>query len=51
MNRINFREIARELNISHTTVYRMRKRAMTALEAMYKKHDQETAAYMLGTEG
>ena len=33
MNRINFREIARELNISHTTVYRVINNAQCVSDA------------------
>lgn len=51
VEQLKWEAVEQKYAISHTTVYRMRKRAMTALEAMYKKHDQETAAYMLGTEG
>ena len=51
VQQLKWEAVEQKYAISHTTVYRMRKRAMTALEAMYKKHDQETAAYMLGAEG
>ena len=51
VEQLKWEAVEQKYAISHTTVYRMRKRAMTALEAMYKKHDQETAAYMLGAEG
>ena len=34
--------------ISHTTVYRMRKKAILLLDKMYAQHDTAAATYMLG---
>ena len=34
--------------ISHTTVYRMRKKAIVLLDKMYEQHDTATASYLLG---
>ena len=34
--------------ISHTTVYRMRKKAIVLLDKIYKQHDTAAASYLLG---
>ena len=34
--------------ISHTTVYRMRKKAIVLLDKMYEQHDTAAASYLLG---
>ena len=35
-------------SISHTTVYRLRKKAIHLLEKIYEQHDRAAASYMLG---
>lgn len=39
------------LHMSRANIGKLRKKAILELEALYARHDLETTAYLLGTEG